>query len=145
MAYTIAVVQNTQSLKFEQMQVALQTAHNQASIETPLTAEKLMTAHFNLALLTDNTPCRKPSNAQESEVAAVDASPSTSTSDQEMTHKTPYKCKGDSHTTKPRTQPTRAVSPTRRNEYRLVCGIPVGYKNDYSWDGTSTLGKQDCA
>ena len=35
-AYTIAVVQNTQSLQYEQMQIALQTAQNQTSIETPL-------------------------------------------------------------------------------------------------------------
>ena len=144
-AYTIAVVQNTQSLKFEQMQVALQTVHNQASIEMPLTAEKLMIAHFYLALLTDNIPRTPPSNAQESEVAAADAHPSTSTSDQETTHKTPYKCKGDSHTSKQRTQPTKAVSPTRQDEYGLVCGIPAGYESDNSWDGTSTLGKQDCA
>ena len=45
-AYTIAIVQNTQSLQFDQMQVALQTAQNQASIETPLKAEQLMTAPF---------------------------------------------------------------------------------------------------
>ena len=32
-AYTITVVQNTQTLQFEQMQIALQTAQNQASIE----------------------------------------------------------------------------------------------------------------
>ena len=35
-AYTIAVVQNTQMLQYEQMHVALQTAQNQASLETPL-------------------------------------------------------------------------------------------------------------
>ena len=34
-AYTIAIVQNTQTLQFDQMQVALQTAQNHASIETP--------------------------------------------------------------------------------------------------------------
>ena len=53
-AYTIAVVQNTQTLQFEQMQVALQTAQNHTSIKTPLKPEQLMTAHFNLALLTDD-------------------------------------------------------------------------------------------
>ena len=53
-AYTIAVVQNTQTIQFEQMQVALQTVQNQASIETPLKAEQLMTVHFNLAILTDD-------------------------------------------------------------------------------------------
>ena len=35
-AYTIGVVQNTQTLKYEQMQVALQRAQNQASLETLL-------------------------------------------------------------------------------------------------------------
>ena len=38
-AYTIAVVQNTQSLQYEQMQIALQTTQNQVSIETPLKAD----------------------------------------------------------------------------------------------------------
>ena len=113
MAYTIVVVQNTQSLKFEQMQVALQTVHNQASIEMILTAENLMTAHFNLALLTDHIQCIQPSNAKESEAAAGRPSNLASDQDQEMTRKTPYKCKGDAHTSKPRTQPTRAVFPTR--------------------------------
>ena len=53
-AYTIAVVQNTQSLQYEQMQITLQTVQNQASIETPLQAEQLMNAHFNLAILMDD-------------------------------------------------------------------------------------------
>ena len=35
-AYTIAVVQNTQTLQYEQMQITLQTVQNQASIETLL-------------------------------------------------------------------------------------------------------------
>ena len=35
-AYTIAVVQNTQMLQYDQMHVALQIAQNQASLETPL-------------------------------------------------------------------------------------------------------------
>ena len=35
-AYTIAVVQNAQALQYDQMHVALQTARNQASLETPL-------------------------------------------------------------------------------------------------------------
>ena len=42
-AYTIAIVQNTQTIQFEQMQVALQTVQNHASIETTLKAEQLMT------------------------------------------------------------------------------------------------------
>ena len=35
-AYTIAVVQNSQMLQYDQMHVALQTARNQASLEMPL-------------------------------------------------------------------------------------------------------------
>ena len=35
-AYTIAVVQNSQMLQYDQMHVALQITQNQASIETPL-------------------------------------------------------------------------------------------------------------
>ena len=54
-AYTIAIVQNAQALQYDQMHVALQTARNQASIETPLRAEELMTAHFNLAVLSNET------------------------------------------------------------------------------------------
>ena len=143
-AYTIAVVQNTQSLKFEQMQVALQTVHNQASIETPLTADNLMTAHFNLALLTDNLPTIQSTHAKEPEAATAHPSTSASEQDQETARKTPYKRKCDSHTSKPRTQPTRAVSPTRRDGYGPVCGIPAGYESDNSWDDTSTIGEQDC-
>ena len=35
-AYTIAIVQNAQALQYDQMHVVLQTARNQASLETPL-------------------------------------------------------------------------------------------------------------
>ena len=38
-----------QALQYDQMHVVLQTARNQASLETLLRAEELMTAHFNLA------------------------------------------------------------------------------------------------
>ena len=54
-AYTIAVVQNAQALQYNQMHAALQTGHNQSSLETPLWAEELLTAHFNLAVLEDKT------------------------------------------------------------------------------------------
>ena len=141
-AYTIAVVQNTQTLKFEQMQVALQTAHNQASIETPQTAENLMMAHFNLPLLTDNYPTIQTTHATEPEAAAPQ--PSTSHSEQEETvRKTPYKHECSTYTPKSRVQPTRAVSPTRRDGHGPVCGIPAGYESDDTWDGTSNLGDQE--
>ena len=140
-AYTIVVVQNIQALKFDQMQVALQTVHNKASIEMPLTAQCLMNAHFNLALLTDEIPSQ--TNAQEPEGATADARPSTSASE-EMACKTSYKCQRNVHAPKPTTQPTRAVSPTRRDGYKPVCGIPVGYESDDTWDGTSDFGEYPC-
>ena len=52
-AYTIAIVQNSQVLQYNQMHTALQTARNQASLETPLRVEELLMAHFNLAVLED--------------------------------------------------------------------------------------------
>ena len=66
-AYTIAIVQNSQALQYDQMHAALQSACNQSSLETPLKAEELLTAHFNLAVLEDQTSkhknprCRKVS------------------------------------------------------------------------------------
>ena len=48
------------------MHVALQTARNKPSLETPLRAEELMTAHFNLAVLSNETDitktCQMPRN-----------------------------------------------------------------------------------
>ena len=41
------------------MHVALQTARNQASLETPLRVEELMTTHFNLAVLSNETDINK--------------------------------------------------------------------------------------
>ena len=38
-AYTIAIVQNAQALQYDQMHITLQTARNQASLETQLRAE----------------------------------------------------------------------------------------------------------
>ena len=49
--YTIAIVQNAQALQYDQMHVARQTARNQASLETPLRADELLTTHFNLVVL----------------------------------------------------------------------------------------------
>ena len=79
-AYTIAVVQNTQMLQYEQMHVALQMAQNQASLETPLRAEQLMTMHFNLVVLSNES---NTIDAQKPETTTVDATPSTSTADEE--------------------------------------------------------------
>ena len=95
------MVQNTQSLQYEQMQIALQTTQNQALIETPLKAKQLMTAHFNLAILTGNPGCDQDLNAPKPEATAADPGPSTSGSEQETICKTPYRSTG-------------AVSPTCR-------------------------------
>ena len=99
-AYTIAVVQNTQSLQYEQMQISLQTAQNQASIENPLRVEQLMNAHFNLAILMDNPGCNDQVNAQTTETAVVHVGPSTSTANQEAFCKTPCRSKSDINSTK---------------------------------------------
>ena len=85
-AYTIAIVQNTQSLQYEQMHVALQMAQNQASLETQLRADKLMTAHFNLAVLSNETNTCTPIDAQKPEATTVDPTLSTSTADDDDTY-----------------------------------------------------------
>ena len=130
-AYTIAIVQNAQALQYDQMHVALQMARNQASLETPLRAEELMTAHFNLAVLSNETDITKMSDAQKPEATTLDADPSTSTSDEETYIKIPswhYTANCD-----PKKQhPTGAVAPTCRRQYGLVNGIPAGYETDAS-------------
>ena len=110
-AYTIAVVQNTQMLQYEQIQVALQMAQNQASLETPLRVEQLMNAHFNLAVLTDDPSCNKHFNVPKSETTAVDTTPSTSIADEETYLKTPSRNNSASRGTK-WPQPTGTISPT---------------------------------
>ena len=87
--YTIAVVQNSQMLQYEQMHVALQTAQNQASLETPLRVEQLMTTHFNLVVLSNETNTNETTDAQKPETTTVDAAPSTSTADKETYIKIP--------------------------------------------------------
>ena len=110
-AYTIAIVQNTQTLQYEQMQVVLQTAQNHASIETPLKAEQLMTAHFNLAILTDNIASNSGVDAPASETGIPDPGPAVFASEEETICKTPHP---NSHANKcDRTvQLTSAVLPT---------------------------------
>ena len=88
-AYTIAIVQNAQALQYDQMHVALQTARNQASLETPLRAEELMTTHFNLAVLSNETDITKTPDAQKPEATTLDAELSASTADEETYVKIP--------------------------------------------------------
>ena len=135
-AYTIAIIQNAQALQYDQMHVALQMARNKASLETPLRAEELMSAHFNLAVLSNETDITKTPDAQKPEANILDAGPSASTADEETYIKIPsqnYAANSDSK----KQHPTGAVAPTCRREYGLVNGIPAGYETDDSWDNNS--------
>ena len=135
-AYTIAIVQNTQALQYDQMHVALQMARNQASLESPLRAEELMTAHFNLAVLSNETDNTKTPDPQKPEATTLDAEPSASTVDEETYVKIPSHRYAANFESK-KQHPTRAIAPTCRREYGLVNGIPAGYESDDSWDNDS--------
>ena len=141
--YTIAIVQNTQTLQFDQMQVALQTAQNHTSIETPLKVEQLMTVHFNLAILTDNTASNRVIDAPASETGVPDPGPSTLALEEETICKAPHPNSCANKCDRP-TQPTGAVLPTYRGEPGPVRGILAGYESDNSWD-FSDAGEQDCS
>ena len=141
-AYTIAVVQNSQMLQYDQMHVALQMARNPASLEMPLPAEELMTAHFNLAVLSNETKTNETVDAQKPGATTLDTEPSTSTADEEMYVKIPsWHNAANPDPKKP--HPTRAVLPTCRRDYRLVNGIPAGYETDDSWDHNSLTHEQE--
>ena len=88
-AYTIAIVQNTQALQYDQMHAALQSARNQSSLETPLKAEELLTAHFNLAILEDQTIKHTIPDAEKSPDNTQNAEPSTSAPDDQTYVKIP--------------------------------------------------------
>ena len=118
------------------MHVALQMARNQASVETPLKADELMTAHFNLGVLLNETDNIKTSHAQKPEATTLDAEPSASAVDEETYVKIPSPCYAANCDTK-KQHPTGAVAPTCRREYGLVNGIPAGYETDDSWDNDS--------
>ena len=135
-AYTIAIVQNTQALQYDQMHSALQTARNQASLETPLRAEELMTAHFNLAVLANEKDVDITPDAQKPEATTQDAEPSASAADEQTYVKIPS-CHYAENCDSKRPHPTGAIAPTCRREYRLVNGIPAGYESDDSWDNDS--------
>ena len=143
-AYTIAVVQNSQALQYDQMHVVLQMARNQASLETPLRVEELMTAHFNLAVLSNETKTNETVDAKKPEATHLDAEPSTSTADEETYIKIP-----SWHNTANRnpktTHPTGAVIPTCRRDYGLVNGIPAGYETDDSWNHDSLTHEREHA
>ena len=118
------------------MHVGLQTAQNQASLEMPLRPEQLMTAHFNLAVLSNKTKTNKTINAQKPETTTVDAEPSTLTADEETYIKIPSQHNATNRDPK-RVHPTSAVIPTCQKEYGLINRIPAGYETDDSWDHDS--------
>ena len=135
-AYTIAIIQNAQALQYDQMHVVLQMARNQASVEMPLRAEELMTAHFNLVVLSNETNINKTLDAKKPEATNLDTEPSTSTADEETYVKIPSRHNAANCDPK-KQHPTRAVAPTCRREYGLINGIPAGYETDDSWDHDS--------
>ena len=134
-AYTITIVQNSQALQYDQMHAALQSARNQSSLETPLKAEELLSAYFNLAVLEDQTIKHTITDAEKSPDNTQNADPSTSAPDNQTYVKIPSRYAENSATR--RTHPTGAVAPTCRCKYGLVNAIPVGYESDDSWDNLS--------
>ena len=134
-AYTIAIVQNSQALQYDQMHTALQTARNEASLQTPIRAEELLTAHFNLAVLEDHKATDKSTDAPKSADNTQDAEPSASAPDDQTYVKIPSRYAENSATRRP--HPTGAVASTCRREYGPVNAIPAGYESDDSWDNLS--------
>ena len=126
--YTIAIVQNSQALQYDQMHTALQTARNEASLETPIRAEELLMAHFNLAILEDHKVTDKSTDAPKSADITQVAEPSASAPDEQTYIKIQSRYAENSATRRP--HPTGAVAPTCRREYGLVNGIPAGYESD---------------
>ena len=134
-AYTIAIVQNSQALQYDQMHTALQTARNKASLQTPIRAEELLTAHFNLAVLEDHKATDKSTDALKSADNTQDAEPSASAPNNQTYVKIPSHYAENSATRRPHR--TGAVVPTCRREYGPVNAIPAGYESDDSWDNLS--------
>ena len=123
-AYTIAVVQNAQALQYDQMHVALRTARNQASLETLLRAEELMTAHFNLSVLSNETKTNEV-DAQKPEATNLDAELSTSTANEETYVKIPsrHNAANAANRDPKKTHPTGAVVPTCRRDIQNLAPI----------------------
>ena len=123
-AYTIAIVQNSQALQYNQMHTALQIARNQASLEMPLRTEELLNAHFNLAVLEDQKDIDISPDAPKPAATTQEADLSASVPDEQIYVKIPSHHAGNSASM--RQHPTGAVAPTCRREYGLVNGIPAG-------------------
>ena len=131
-AYTIAIVQNSQALQYDQMHTALEMARNQSSLETLLRVEELLNAHFNLAVLADQKDVDIGPDAQKPAANIQEAELSASAPEEQTYVKIPSCYAETSAST--RLHPTGAVAPTCRREYGLVNGIPAGYESDESWD-----------
>ena len=134
-AYTIAIIQNSQVSQYDQMHAALQSARNQASLETPLKAEELLSAHFNLAVLEGQSIGHTNLDAEKSPDSTQNAEPTTSAPDDQTYIK--ILSRYAENTATRRTHPTGAVTPTCRRDYGLVNAIPAGYESDDSWDNLS--------
>ena len=133
LAYTIAVVQNTQAYHFGQMSVVFQTAQNKSALETPSRAEELLNEHFNIRLLTDKENYTVPLNAQAHKMkASVDTTPTNPTQET-----VPKVVEPSNSTPNQKSQPTGTVPPTCRSEKGTCSGIPAGYESDDSWGGYS--------
>ena len=131
-AYTIAIVQNSQALQYDQMHAALKTARNQSSLETPLRVEELLNAHFNLAILADQKDVDIGPDAQKPAANTQNVEPLASAPDEQTYVKIPSRYAETSSAKRP--HPTGAIARTCGREYGLVNGIPAGYKSDDSWD-----------
>ena len=133
LAYTIAVVQNTQAYHFGQMSVVFQTAQNKAALETPSRAEEFINEHFNIKLLTDKENYTGPPNAQaHKRKASMDTTPTSPTQET-----VPKVVEPSNSTPNQKSQPTGTVPPTCRPEKGTCSGIPAGYESDDSWGGYS--------
>ena len=101
-----------------------------------------MTAHFNLAVLLNETKTNETVDAQKPKATTLDAEPSTSTADEEMYVKIPS-WHNTANCDPKKAHPTGAVVSTCRTDYRLVNGIPAGYETDDSWDHDSLTHEQE--
>ena len=90
------------------MHAALQSARNQSSLETPLKAEELLSAHFNLAVLEDQTIKHTITDAEKSPDNTQNTEPSLSAPDDQTYVKIPSRYAENSATR--RTHPTGAVA-----------------------------------
>ena len=135
-AYTIAIIQNAQVLQYDQMHVALQTARNQASLETPLRAEELMTAHFNLAVLSNEANINKTLDAQKPEATNLDITIYLNHRRGGPTLRYPVGIMLQIAIQRSNTLPEPSPQPVEEN-MDLFNGIPAGYETDDSWDHDS--------